>query len=157
MLMQSFLVWISNHQAYIDWIYTWILFYYSDLAGGTLFPVSAHWRLSRCLLTLLLFPIALVILLKKSLRLLPLGGPAMILWNFLFLSQNWEIDQGPVGIHLDTLGRRAVKHDKSLAVLIYPEGTLVSALTRPKSAKYAEKINVVRPFSLPLPSAHTCD
>lgn len=81
----------------------------------------------------------------------------MILWNFLFLSQNWEIDQGPIGIHLDTLGRRATKHDKNLAVLIYPEGTLVSALTRPKSAKYAEKIKVVRTLSLPLPIAYLFD
>jgi lysocardiolipin and lysophospholipid acyltransferase len=66
----------------------------------------------------------------------------MRLWKFIFL-KNWEVDRVPTGEALGQLGRRAVKHQRKLAVLIYPEGTLVSALTRPKSKAYAEKRGVV--------------
>lgn len=48
------------------------------------------------------------------------------------------------GNNLKSLARRANKYRKSLALLIFPEGTLVSALTKPKSAKYADKMNIVR-------------
>lgn len=71
-----------------------------------------------------------------------MAGPAMRLWKFIFL-QNWEKDRVPTGEALGQLGRRAVKHERKLAVLLYPEGTLVSALTRPKSRAYAEKKGVV--------------
>lgn len=27
-------VWISNHQQYADWIYTWVLMYMTELHGG---------------------------------------------------------------------------------------------------------------------------
>lgn len=49
-----------------------------------------------------------------------------------------------MGNGLHELGRRATKHDRPLTLLVYPEGTLVSKLTRPKSAAYAAKINQVR-------------
>lgn len=66
----------------------------------------------------------------------------MRLWKFIFL-KNWEEDRVPTGEALGQLGRRAVKHQRKLALLLYPEGTLVSALTRPKSKAYAEKKGVV--------------
>ncbi|KAL8292812.1 hypothetical protein RQP46_000506 [Phenoliferia psychrophenolica] len=111
-------VWISNHQMYADWIYSWCLFSYANLHG------------------------AMVIVLKASLRNVPIGGPAMRLWKFIFLSGSWESDQAKTGDTLTTLGRRATKHDKSLSLLLYPEGTLVSVLTRPKSKKFAEKLGI---------------
>lgn len=46
----------------------------------------------------------------------------MQLWNFVFLAQSWETDRGPMGKNLSTLGWRAKKQDKSLALLVYPEG-----------------------------------
>ena len=94
----------------------------------------------------------------------------MQLWKFIFLSGSWESDQAKTGATLTTLGRRATKHDKSLALLLYPEGTLVSALqepaqcavascqdlifqvsvlTRPKSLKFAENQNIVRVYMSP--------
>lgn len=66
----------------------------------------------------------------------------MRLWHFIFLS-NWSSDRQPTGETLFELGRRATRHKRPLSLLVYPEGTLVSALTRPKSAAYAEKLGVV--------------
>jgi lysocardiolipin and lysophospholipid acyltransferase len=85
---------------------------------------------------------AVVIILKASLRNVPMAGLAMRLWSFIFLDK-WETDRKPVGEAINALGRRATKHQRKLALLLYPEGTLVSALTRPGSAKYAEKMGIV--------------
>lgn len=49
----------------------------------------------------------------------------MQLWDFIFLSGSWESDQEKTGKTLTTLGRRSTKHEKPLALLLYPEGTLV--------------------------------
>lgn len=108
---------MSNHQGYSDWIYVWILFFYAGVSDG------------------------LTIVLKKSLKVLPIGGWAMRLWGFIFLS-SWAEDRGSTGEELIDTGKRATKHDRSMALLLYPEGTLVSALTRPKSKAYAEKMGI---------------
>lgn len=70
----------------------------------------------------------------------------MKLWDFVFLASSWETDRGPTGKNLRTLGTRASKYKKSLALLVFPEGTLVSKLTRPGSARFAERIGEVRSF-----------
>lgn len=111
-------VFISNHQCYSDWLYVWILFYFSGIGGG------------------------IIIVLKKSLRSIPIASWAMRLWDFIFLS-TWEVDRDEIGSSLLTLGKRATKHDRPLALLLYPEGTLVSALTRPKSEAYAKSSGIV--------------
>ncbi|SCV70800.1 BQ2448_3562 [Microbotryum intermedium] len=110
-------VYMSNHQMYADWIYTWALFYAAELHGY------------------------IRIFLKASLKHIPIAGPAMRLWSFIFL-KNWTQDREAVGNQVFHLGRRAQRHDRKLAVLIFPEATLVSVLTRPKSKAYADKIGV---------------
>ncbi|KAI5477409.1 hypothetical protein MNV49_006400 [Pseudohyphozyma bogoriensis] len=149
-------VWIANHQMYADWIYIWSLLNLSDLASS------------------------LSIVLKASLSRVPIAGPAMLLWKFIFLSPmrssstpaelnedgtvkekakraavkgTWEGDKQATGNILWNLGRRAMNKAKpekggekgkegKVALLMFPEGTLVSPLTRPSSAKYAEKMGI---------------
>lgn len=48
-----------------------------------------------------------------------------------------------MGNTLKPLARRAAKYKKALVLLIFPEGTLFSRLTQPKSDRYAEKLNIV--------------
>lgn len=73
----------------------------------------------------------------------------MQLFEFIFLDQSpksnaWEkSDRAAMGKILKPLARRAEKYQKPLALLLFPEGTLFSSITQPKSAKYAEKIGVV--------------
>lgn len=67
------------------------------------------------------------------------SGLAMRLFSFL------EPDQDAAGKNLRNLGRRSTANDKTLAVLLYPEESLVSPDTRAKSAKDAAKLGIVRP------------
>ncbi|SCZ99031.1 BZ3500_MvSof-1268-A1-R1_Chr7-1g09362 [Microbotryum saponariae] len=110
-------IYMSNHQMYADWIYTWALFHAAGLHGYVR------------------------IFLKASLKHIPIAGPAMRLWSFIFL-KNWTQDRESVGNQIFHLGRRAQRHDRKMAMLIFPEATLVSVLTRPKSKAYADKIGV---------------
>ncbi|CAL9731917.1 2-acyl-1-lysophosphatidylinositol acyltransferase [Monosporozyma unispora] len=60
---------ICNHQIYTDWIYLWWVAYTSDFAG------RVH------------------IMLKKSLRSIPLLGFGMSNFNFLFMNRKWADDR----------------------------------------------------------------
>ena len=114
-------VWMSNHQVYTDWLYLWCLAYYADLADSML------------------------IILKKSLKWVPFVGWGMQFYRFIFLARNWASDQkeltkqlGEVSSsHHPTPGKTSTA--QKLLRLIFPEGTLVSNLTRPVSAKFAAK------------------
>lgn len=67
----------------------------------------------------------------------------MQLFHFIFLSRSWASDRSELTGKLAQTAIRARSFGTPLALLIYPEGTLVSADTRPISRKYAEKINAV--------------
>ena len=74
----------------------------------------------------------LYIMLKASLKHVPMAGWAMQLWDFIFIDQkNWDGDRRVAGESMRQIGRRAVKHKRKVAMLLFPEGTLVSRLTRP--------------------------
>lgn len=60
---------ICNHQIYTDWVYLWWIAYTSELAG------RVH------------------IMLKKSLKSIPLLGFGMTNFNFLFMNRKWEHDR----------------------------------------------------------------
>ncbi|KAK5961870.1 putative acyltransferase PWA37_000754 [Arxiozyma heterogenica] len=60
---------ICNHQIYTDWIYLWWIAYTSELAG------RVH------------------IMLKKSLKSIPLLGFGMTNFNFLFMNRKWAHDR----------------------------------------------------------------
>ncbi|MBW0501619.1 hypothetical protein O181_041334 [Austropuccinia psidii MF-1] len=113
---------VANHQIYADWLYIWCLAYLANLHGS------------------------LVIILKASLKWVPIVGPAMQLFSFIFLNRSWSSDKSSLSEQLDKLADQATRQDAiqsqsldKLALLIFPEGTLVSPATRPLSKKYADK------------------
>lgn len=124
---------ISNHQIYADWWYLWVLSYMANTHAYIL------------------------IVLKRSLKWLPVLGWGMQFFDFIF------VRAGPSTMKTLTshLSRLAAHHvtttadrpedDEPLNFLLFPEGTLVSRDTYPKSTKYAEKMNLPHPEHLLLP------
>jgi 1-acyl-sn-glycerol-3-phosphate acyltransferase len=108
------LVLIANHQLYTDWLYLWWIAYTNSMHGH------------------------IYIILKESLKQLPIIGWGMQFYNFIFLSRKWEQDKSRFKIQLDQLQ----SPDDPMWLLIFPEGTNLSAETRKKSAAWAEKIKV---------------
>jgi len=109
---------IANHQVYPDWWYVWCLTYF----------MGSHRDV--------------YIVLKKSLKWIPVIGWGMRLFNFIFLARSWASDRLYLEKQLALLGRRAQERDTPLAFILYPEGTLVSRHTRPISKKYADKLGI---------------
>ncbi|GAA6014613.1 hypothetical protein JCM10207_006878 [Rhodosporidiobolus poonsookiae] len=119
-------VWISNHQMYADWIYPWILMSFAGVSSG------------------------LVIILKASLEWAPIVGPAMQLFHFCF------IDNRRKTLAKSNLFRTAQavrKRDEPYQALLFPEGTLYSGLTQPRSAKYAATMGIPDAINVLLPRA----
>lgn len=108
------LVLMGNHQLYTDWLYLWWIAYTNKMHGR------------------------IYIILKESLKHIPIIGWGMQFYNFIFLSRKWEQDRYSFKRHLDHL-----KNPKDpMWLLIFPEGTNLSEVTRQKSAKWAEKTGV---------------
>lgn len=105
------LVLMANHQLYTDWLYLWWVAYTNKMHGR------------------------IYIILKESLKNLPIFGWGAQFYNFIFLSRKWETDRFRV--------KRALNHLKNpkdpMWLLIFPEGTNLSEVTRQKSAAWAEK------------------
>jgi lysocardiolipin and lysophospholipid acyltransferase len=158
------LVIMANHQAYTDWMYTWILSAYAGHQRG------------------------LVILLKKQLKNIPIVGWGMVrvvptaradrqqFFRFIFLSRSWASDRTNLTLALTELGQKTktsndssvgsetqplLKEDGQVAtaasgssqtmskrnplwLLIFPEGTITSDDERVKSKRYADKEGIVR-------------
>ncbi|RPD63108.1 hypothetical protein L227DRAFT_572947 [Lentinus tigrinus ALCF2SS1-6] len=109
---------IANHQIYADWWYAWSLTYLM----GTHKDVF--------------------IVLKNSLKWVPIVGWGMQFYNFIFLARSWASDRLHLSKSLSWLARRAKKEDSPLTFILYPEGTLVSKDTRPVSKKFADKLGI---------------
>lgn len=109
---------IANHQMYADWWYAWCLTYFMGTAKDVF------------------------IVLKRSLKWMPIIGWAMQIFKFIFLARSWASDRIQLASHLSALGQQAERKDQPLTLLLYPEGTLVSKDTRPISKKFADKIGV---------------
>jgi len=112
------LVIISNHQVYLDWWYLWSFTYW----------IGGHKDV--------------VIVLKKSLKWVPIVGWGMIWFRFIFLNRSWASDSKYYISKLASLAQRAAKEDHPLTFFLFPEGTLVSSETRPLSQKWAAKSNI---------------
>ncbi|KDE03018.1 hypothetical protein MVLG_06450 [Microbotryum lychnidis-dioicae p1A1 Lamole] len=116
-------VWISNHQTLCDWIFIWAFTYLSDHSNSV------------------------VITLKSSLRKIPIVGWACHFYSFIFLDRKWLTDQEPFKKQLkltadDLKNGLGGDGEEKLALLIFPEGTLVTGNTRPISAKFAQKMQI---------------
>ncbi|PSK54140.1 hypothetical protein B9Z65_7946 [Elsinoe australis] len=117
------LVLVANHQIYTDWLYLWWIAYTAGFHGH------------------------IYIILKQSLKWVPVIGPAMQLYSFIFMARKWASDQSRMAYRLQKL-RAEHKDDKGqtylnpMWLLIFPEGTNLSANTRKSSAKWADKSGV---------------
>ncbi|KAJ9612493.1 hypothetical protein H2200_004090 [Cladophialophora chaetospira] len=115
------LIYLSNHQIYTEWLYLWWIAYTSRMHGH------------------------IYILLKESLRYVPFLGPGMMFYGFIFMARKWLSDKPRLEHRLNKLKSR---HKGPLSgsagldpmwLLIFPEGTNLSANTRKGSVKWAEK------------------
>ncbi|KAI8941019.1 hypothetical protein NX059_002265 [Plenodomus lindquistii] len=115
------IVLISNHQIYTDWVYLWWVAYAANMHGH------------------------LYIILKESIRFIPILGTGMMLFGFIFLSRKWSRDKDRFQYRLRKLSAR---HDGPMSgtagldpmwLLIFPEGTNLSDNGRIASKKWADK------------------
>lgn len=102
---------MANHQLYTDWLYLWWIAYTNNMHGFV------------------------YIILKESLKNIPIIGWGAQFYNFIFLARNWEEDQKRFKRHLAGLN----KPNDPMWLVIFPEGTNLSKVTREKSKKWAEK------------------
>ncbi|WWC61097.1 uncharacterized protein I303_103675 [Kwoniella dejecticola CBS 10117] len=108
------LVVMANHQAYLDWMYLWILSCYAGHSRG------------------------IIILLKASLKKIPVIG-----WGMVTLTQlGHQARSGQEDHASETSGLLWPKKRSPLWLLIFPEGTIVSDEERVKSVRYAEREGV---------------
>ena len=102
---------LNAHKLYTDWLYLWWIAYTNGMHGF------------------------IYIILKESLKNIPVIGWGCQFYNFIFLSRNWETDQHTFQKHLAQLN----KPQDPMWLIIFPEGTNMSASTREKSRQWAEK------------------
>lgn len=118
------LVMIANHQLYLDWLYIWWIAYTNRMHGH------------------------IFIVLKESLKYIPVIGPGIMFYGFVFMARKWETDRPRLQHRLKRLKTRhggPLSGTQSLDpmwLLLFPEGTNLSANTRKGSAKYAKKMGV---------------
>jgi len=132
---------MSNHQIYTDWIYLWWMAYTSRMHGHV------------------------YIILKESLRYIPVLGPGMMFFGFIFMARKWASDKPRLAHRLKQL---RTKHSGPYSgtegldpmwLYIFPEGTNLSANTRKKSVAWSQKSGIPDMKHLLLPRAtgmHFC-
>ena len=110
---------MANHQIYIDWIYLWWVAYTNRMHGH------------------------IYIILKESLKYIPVIGPGMIFFGFIFMSRKMQKDQPRMKHRLSKLkqvhSRLGLTGLDPMWLLIFPEGTNLSPNGRKKSAAWAKK------------------
>ena len=89
----------------------------------------------------------LYIILKESLKNLPVLGQGMLFYGFIFMSRKMSVDQPRMAYRLQKLRTEHTAPDGStyrnpMWLLLFPEGTNVSDNGREKSAAWAAKIGV---------------
>ena len=115
------LILMSNHQLYSDWLYLWWIAYTNRMHGHVF------------------------IILKESLKYLPILGPGMMFYGFVFMARKWGKDQSRLEhrLHkLTTRHRGPMSGSPGLDpmwLIMFPEGTNLSATTRQGSAQWAAK------------------
>lgn len=117
------LVLISNHQIYTDWLYLWWIAYTARMHGY------------------------IYIILKQSLKWVPLIGPAMQMFGFIFVARKWVSDKARISYRLQKLRKEfsddvGNKYLPPMWLLIFPEGTNLSGNTRKHSAAWSAKSGI---------------
>ncbi|PBP16274.1 acyltransferase [Diplocarpon rosae] len=117
------LIMIANHQIYSDWLYLWWIAYTNKPR------MHGH----------------IYIILKESLKHVPIIGWGMRFYGFIFMSRKMSTDQPRLAYRLQKLKET---HSGPLSgspgldpmwLLLFPEGTNASGNGRVKSAAWAEK------------------
>ncbi|KAI1171759.1 acyltransferase-domain-containing protein [Nemania sp. FL0916] len=116
------MVLIANHQIYTDWLYLWWVAYTSNP------QMHGH----------------IFIILKESLKWIPIVGPGCMFIGFIFMSRKMAVDRPRMAHRLEKLKKRHTSADgKSyldpMWLLLFPEGTNLSDNGRRKSANWAKK------------------
>ncbi|KAK4191289.1 acyltransferase-domain-containing protein [Podospora australis] len=119
------MVMIANHQIYTDWLYLWWVGYANSP------QMHGH----------------LYIILKESLKYIPIVGIGMMFYGFIFMSRKMATDQPRLAHRLRKLQTAhttpgGTRYLDPMWLLLFPEGTNASQNGRNKSAKWAEKIGV---------------
>ncbi|KAA8643140.1 lysophospholipid acyltransferase family protein [Aspergillus tanneri] len=115
------LVLIANHQVYTDWIYLWWVAYTNAMHGR------------------------IFIILKESLKYIPIAGQGMMFYGFIFMARKWLSDKPRLQHRLEKLktqrsGSKSDSPDYSpMWLLIFPEGTNLSINTKRRSDEYGQK------------------
>ncbi|KXX81458.1 putative acyltransferase CST26 [Madurella mycetomatis] len=128
------MIMIANHQIYTDWLYLWWVGYANmPKMHGSIY-----------------------IILKESLKYIPIVGPGMMFYGFIFMSRKMAVDQPRLAHRLGKLKAQHTAPDgksylNPMWLLLFPEGTNASQNGRNKSAKWAEKIGVKDPEHMLLP------
>lgn len=104
---------IANHQLYTDWVYLWWFAFTSGFGG------------------------CIYILLKKSLKSIPILGSGMANFNFIFMSRKWADDKENMRVHFEGLN----KLQAPVWLTMFPEGTNTSHNGTNNSNKFAAKMN----------------
>lgn len=121
------LVFIANHQVYTDWLYLWWVSYTTRMHGH------------------------IFIILKETLKYLPILGQGMMFYGFIFMARKWQLDKPRLQHRLEKL---KTQHSGPMSgsqvldpmwLLIFPEGTNLSTNTRKVSDSYGEKAGI-EPF-----------
>ncbi|KAL8756983.1 MAG: hypothetical protein Q9199_002573 [Rusavskia elegans] len=102
---------IANHQIYTDWLYLWWIGYTNGMHGR------------------------IYVVLKESLRRIPVIGWGMQFSQFIFLKRNWEQDKDRLASHLQKLNDAVAP----MWLMLFPEGTNLHPVTRKGSKKWADK------------------
>lgn len=90
----------------------------------------------------------LYIILKESIKYIPILGQGMMLYGFIFLSRKWAKDKERFSYRLKKLnsshsGPMSGSHTLDpMWLLIFPEGTNLSANGRVSSKKWADKNHI---------------
>ena len=121
------IVLIANHQIYTEWLYLWWIAYTSKQHG------------------------AVYIILKDSLKYIPIIGPAMMFYGFIFMARNWAKDKLRLRHRLQKLKLKYSGILDPMWLIIFPEGTNLSRNTCIRSAAYADKQGLVNTRHLVLP------
>ncbi|KFA76548.1 hypothetical protein S40288_01556 [Stachybotrys chartarum IBT 40288] len=128
------MVLFANHQIDTDWLYLWWVSYANRPA------MHGH----------------LYIILKESLKWVPVLGWGMQFYNFIFLSRKMAADRPRLSYRLNKLKRKHTDPSGKtfldpMWLLLFPEGTNVSPRTRGVSAKWAAKTGLRDPDHVLLP------
>ncbi|KAI1767971.1 acyltransferase-domain-containing protein [Hypoxylon sp. FL1150] len=116
------MVMIANHQIYTDWLYLWWVGYTNNP------HMHGH----------------IYIILKESLKWIPVLGPGCMFLGFIFMSRKMAVDQPRLAHRLGKLKTQHTDPDGEsyldpMWLLLFPEGTNLSNNGRVKSAKWAAK------------------